>query len=296
MGTALVFYVFFVETCWLKYEQTRVPVDKPLPPGGLSILHLSDIHFKKWEPRKLRIFRSLEKRVYDLILITGDIIDDHRGTENALKALSHLRSRHGTYCIFGNHEYLDYKWFHMFRIILGRKIFPPRRNPRLNELKNGLGKIGIHHLGNRNCRLDRLGITLIGLDDFVAGMCRMERATQHLSSSTFNILLTHHPDSLLAANPKKFDLALCGHTHGGQIRLPFIGPLFTDSKLPKSQASGWTKINGITTYISRGFSSSRHASPRLLCRPEMTEILLVPKGALLSDIPRAPGSSQRPQS
>ena len=67
------------------------------------------------------------------------------------------------------------------------------------------------------------------------------------------------------------------------MRFPFVGPLFTDSKLPKRMASGWVKINGIDTYISRGFGSSRHMSPRLLCRPEMTEILLVPKGALLAD-------------
>ena len=240
------------------------------------------MHFKKWEPRKISIFRSLEKRVYDLILITGDIIDDHNGNASALKALGHLKARHGIYCVFGNHEYLKYKWYHGFRIIFGTKRFRPRKNLHLNELRDGLSKIGIRHLGNRNHRLDRLGVTLVGVDDFIAGMCRMEKATQHLSEDTFNILLTHHPDSLLAASSKKFDLALCGHTHGGQIRLPFVGPLFTDSKLPKHQAAGWVKINAINTYISRGFSSSRHMSPRLLCRPEMTEIILVPKGALLT--------------
>lgn len=240
------------------------------------------MHFKKWEPRKIRIFRSLGKKTYDLVLITGDMIDDIAGNQSALKALAHLRARHGVYCVFGNHEYLHYKWRHALRVILGTKRFKLSKNPKLGEFKDGLSRLGIQHLGNRNHRLEKLGITLVGVDDFIAGQCRMEKATQHLSNTTFNILLAHHPDSLLAANAKKLDLALCGHTHGGQLRLPFIGPLFTDSALPKHMASGWVTINGIRTYISRGFGSSRHSSPRLLCRPEITEILLVPKGALLT--------------
>lgn len=281
-----------METRWLKYEQLRIPASKALPPGGISILHLSDIHFKKWDPRKQRIFRSLGAKTYDLILITGDIIDDYHGNQSAIKALAHLRSRHGIYCVFGNHEYLHYKLHHWLEIIVGRKL-PIRKNPHLNAFKEGLNNLGIHHLGNRNAALEHLGITLVGVDDFTAGLSRMERATQHISRKTFNILLAHHPDSLLAAKSEWFDLALCGHTHGGQIRLPFVGALFTDSKLPKHLAMGRVKINGIDTYISRGMGSSRFMSPRLLCRPEITEMILVPQGALLEAAPSRQRAKER---
>ena len=267
------FYVYIVETRWLKFERLQVKIAKPLLGDEISILHLSDTHFKKRDARKVEIFRTLGRKQYDLILITGDIIDDYHGNLSALKALSYLRARHGIYCVFGNHEYLHYRAHHGIQIILGRK-FLIKKNPRLREFKEGIDALGIHHLGNRHQHLRELGVTLVGVDDFKAGMSRMEKAAENLSTEYFNILLAHHPDSLLAASPGQFDLALCGHTHGGQMRLPFVGALFTDSKLPKHLAMGRVQINGIDTYISRGFSSSRFMSPRFLCRPEITEIVL----------------------
>ncbi len=275
--TGFLVYVFFVETVWIKYERLVIPVAKPLQTGRVRILHLSDLHFKKWDPRKLRIFAALGKKEFDLIVLTGDMIDDFYGNASALSAFEHLRSRYGIYCVFGNHEYLYYSvqtMLHFFRL----HNLPARKNPHLKEFSDGLKKIGIVHLGNRLCVLKELGITLVGVDDFRAGMSRMEKATAELPRDTFNILLAHHPDSLLAAKSEWFDLALCGHTHGGQIRLPFIGALFTDSILPKHLAMGNVQINGINTYISRGLSTSRHTIPRLLCRPEITQIELVGQG------------------
>jgi uncharacterized protein len=270
---ALVFYGVFIESHWFRYKELPIHTRKPLPSGDLTILHLSDIHFKRWSPNLARIFRDLGKRTFDLILLTGDMVDSYHGNKNALKGLGHLRARYGIFCVFGNHEYLKYTPLNFFRFLIGA-VFRPKKNPGLREFENGLAALGIIHIRNRSEALRKLGITLVGVDDFHAGRSHMRKAIRNLSTHTFNLLMTHHPDSVLSANPEWCDFALCGHTHGGQIRLPFWGALVTDSHLNRKTAGGRVRINGIDSYVSHGLGTSGIATARFLCRPEILEFRL----------------------
>ncbi len=99
-----------------------------------------------------------------------------------------------------------------------------------------------------------------------------------LDSATFNIVLSHQPDFALDL-PAGHDIDLClaGHTHGGQIRLPFIGPLTTFSRIPRSQASGSHQVNGTRLCISPGIGMERLWAPRLrfLCPPQIMVVDLM---------------------
>ncbi|MBD1937970.1 hypothetical protein [Microcoleus sp. FACHB-68] len=93
----------------------------------------------------------------------------------------------------------------------------------------------------------------------------------------FHIVLGHAPDCALG--DVDADLLVAGHTHGGQVRLPFVGPVFTRSKIPRSWAAGMTKLTGNRTLIvSRGIGMQRGVAPRVrfLCRPELVIIELLP--------------------
>lgn len=94
----------------------------------------------------------------------------------------------------------------------------------------------------------------------------------------FHIVLGHSPD--FALGRVEADLLVAGHTHGGQVRLPGLGPLLTMSRVPRSWAAGVTSLqDGRTLVVSRGIGMERGAAPRLrfLCRPELVVIDVVPR-------------------
>ncbi len=140
----------------------------------------------------------------------------------------------------------------------------------------------VQWLTDRSTSLDlpKVAIRLTGLSLKTGRMLKAGPADllSSLDSSTFNIVLSHHPDFVLDL-PAGHDIDLClaGHTHGGQICLPFIGPLTTFSRIPRSQVSGSHQVNGTRLFISRGIGMERKWAPRLrfLCPPQIMVIDLM---------------------
>ena len=98
-------------------------------------------------------------------------------------------------------------------------------------------------------------------------------------AEAFHVAFGHAPD--YALGEVEADLLIAGHTHGGQVRLPFIGPIITFSEVPRAWTSGATELSGGRTLIvSRGIGMERGDAPRIrfLCRPEVAIIDVVPKG------------------
>lgn len=102
---------------------------------------------------------------------------------------------------------------------------------------------------------------------------RIERWLQKSSPTDFNILFGHAPDYILGITDLDIDLCLAGHTHGGQIRVPFFGPIMILSQIPKDWAMGYRRINNIHFNVSAGIGAE-HASQlpsiRVNCPPSMT--------------------------
>ena len=262
------FWASFIEPNWYRLRRITIRGQKKIK-HPITILHLSDIHFTKKEGSKRGFFQKLSMLNPDLIFLTGDIIDDDEGIETAVRLISGLRARYGTFLVLGNHDYYDYQWIDNVRYHLGLTRTAIHRNnvPRyVSEMK----KIGVHVLINESVKLQVHGnpVLIGGTDDPVTQKIDFERALHGLSPETLNILLIHQLDGLLKLSHRGVDLAFAGHTHGGQVRIPFLGPIVCDTKLPRRYVEGLHTYQGMTVFVSRGLGAGRTLFPRFACRPE----------------------------
>lgn len=269
-------WMSFIEPHWYVLKKIKIGNQKKLR-KPISILHLSDIHFVKNPGSKRRFFQKLSMLNPDLIFLTGDIIDNNDGINTAVQMISGLRARYGTFLVLGNHEYYDYGWLDSIRYHLGLGKTTVTRNnvPRfIAELK----KIGVHVLVNEPMKLEVHGTPtfIAGTDDPVTQRIDLERALHGMNPHSLNILLVHHLDAILKLSHHGIDFAFAGHTHGGQIRLPFLGPLVCETQLPRQYVEGLHQYKGMTVFVSRGLGAGRSLFPRFFCRPEAIFFELTP--------------------
>lgn len=194
--------------------------------------------FNKRYSAKVFKWRNYRRRVRELVLEVNDLF---------FKTLGDIKC----YGVPGNHDYHD-------------------------GINTVMDNFQIQWLVNKSIINHELKLNIVGLDDFRLGKPSLEVATKEFCVSEYlNILLAHNPDYLTVEAPNlinKFDLALSGHTHGGQIVLPFLGTLVTRTK-QKEYFSGHGKFNQTNIYVNQGFGYGG-VPIRLNCPPEITEILL----------------------
>jgi predicted MPP superfamily phosphohydrolase len=238
-------------------------------PEALTVLHLSDLHFTDRD-RRLRAFLAGLPRP-DVAIITGDILGGPEGVEMAVDALRPVRGRVASWFVLGSNDYYVPKPinpFGYFRPMAHRR----RRRARVSrwkELSALLRAEGWTDLSNVRSLVDLGGlpVELLGLDD--AHIDRHDlRLAPRAEPDRFGIAVMHSPDSVPEAVACGYDLAFAGHTHGGQVALPFVGPLVTNSVMPRRLASGLIRIGGAALSLSPGLGTSKFAPFRFLVRPE----------------------------
>jgi uncharacterized protein len=269
-------WAFFVEPNWHRLRRVSLPNQKKLN-KPITILHLSDIHFVKSIGFKHYFFQKLSMLNPDLIVVTGDVIDTNGGIETAKKYLSGLRARFGTYLVLGNHDYYDYHAKDNLRYYFGGGRKAPNHND-LERFIKAMEDIGIRVLVNDSLKIDVHGtpVLIAGTDDPVTQRVDFEKTLHDLSPKTFNLLLMHQLDGVLMLSHKGVDLVLSGHTHGGQIRLPFLGPIYCDTRLPRKYVNGLNDYKGMNVFVSHGMGQGRFLRPRLFCRPEAAWFEITP--------------------
>lgn len=252
-------------TNWLQFfpprqivwRTVRLPIVN-LPPSleGLRVLHISDLHFRKWYSRAWNLLlEKIAATPPDLILITGDYVDSKRNPYPALplarKFLNGLRARDGIFGIVGNHD--DYVVAYKLRdtpltFIDGKRILTDvRQTPiELIGLPGGL-------------RFD-LEPALI-------------RSFPPRDQAVPRIVLSHYPDHLRYCRGLKSDLFLAGHTHGGQVCLPGGIPIIKHDALPRGLTHGIHHVDGTWLVVSRGLGSTG-LPIRVFCPPEVSEMEL----------------------
>ena len=266
---------------WLYYfpgnQVTQVEVvEKRLalarvPPAwtGLSIVQLTDVHVAgTLVPEYYHCLIDLVcEQNPDLVVLTGDLLDDARYMHACLDGLSRLRPRLGTYAIRGNHD----SW-------AGAK-----------GLAHQFQRTGVHLLDNRCCVLDVAGspLAIIGLEYPHLGRPK-DLDLSVIPEGAFRLLLTHSPDNIDWARQHGMDLMLCGHTHGGQIRLPLLGPVCIPSQYGCKYDGGLFQEDATLMYVSRGLGGD--VPLRLRCRPELPKLMLHP------GVERAPATPCPPMS
>ncbi len=254
---------YLIETVHLDLYAPRLPEAF----DGYTVIQVSDLHMRQMGRRE----RLLERLAHtlppaDLVAVTGDLIHTAAGTEPFLQLAQAFPSRDGAYAIFGNSEH--------------------KNGVRPYAFSRTLAEHGITPLLNRHVLLERgaAQIALAGVDDPVNDKDRLDEALAGVPEGIFTLLLMHSPDGIAEAVVRGVDVVLAGHTHGGQVRLPFFGAPYTHSLLGRRMSDGYysrgrlRRAIGIRPgrtqlYVTRGIGVSG-LSLRFLTRPELTVITL----------------------
>lgn len=235
----------------------------------LRILHLSDLHLCHPESDKIEFLEKVTNEEYDLVFLTGDIFENFTGLSYAHSLLT-SKPRLGAYAVLGNHDYFNYT---MFNKTVGR-IYRPFRVPRdrrnVGPMIKALEKGGFHVLRNSSASLGAAGIHIVGIDYPTIDMNKLRELAGEAGDDDLLLVLFHLPVHLDRISAVGAHLAFGGHTHGGQIRLPGVGAIITDSELPRHEASGLFRRGKTIFHISRGLGADPRTNIRLFCPPAAT--------------------------
>lgn len=253
---AFKFYAEKIEPNDLDVERITIrtnKIKKKIRITHLSDLQTDDIRELHYEARKY----SDEFNPH-LILFTGDVLNHISIQGKVEKYLSEFKKIDSSYFVSGNVDgILDLKDFTR----RSGFIFFDNQAKFLRVQENFIGLIGISLSEFRNKEL-------------------ISKLSMEVNDAEFKILISHYPDSILNVKNSSLDLILAGHTHGGQVCLPFIGPIITLSNVPRKIAAGGLHIyNGIKIIVSRGLGMEGHIAPRIriLNKPHLVLLELVPE-------------------
>jgi uncharacterized protein len=282
-------YGRFVEPAWIETARTRVPWHGP----RLRVVLLTDFHVRPSDSRRMRrIVRRANRLRGDVVLLGGDYVDGQDadgGKLEALAPLAQLRSRLGTFAVLGNHD-SEPAHDDMAHGDEGRGAGADARAAGTAEqepaIVAALRRANVRVLENQRLLVDD-GVQLIGLASFRAGKTDARTAFAGADPALPTLLLAHNWRSLEEPGVGRFDLALAGHTHGGQGCIPLVEVCpFLEEDMPPYRAGLYEWPGGGRLYVSRGLGTSG-IEARLAARPEITVIDLVPQKA----VQRAPATA-----
>ena len=269
VGALCVAYGALVERRWYRLVRYRVPILPAEGPEELTVLHLSDLHFTRRSDRLRRFLEGLPGA--DVTVVTGDIVGEPEAVEDAARALRAVRGRLASYFVLGSNDYFVPRPLNYFRYFRKGRTRRRARRGRAPEMIALLATDGWVHLPNVRtlAALDGLAVELLGLDDPHIGRQDL-RVAPRRHPERFGFAVSHSPDPAPELAALGYDLMVFGHTHGGQVRMPFIGALVTNSHVPRRMASGLVRLGNAYAHISPGLGTSKYAPFRFLCRPEAT--------------------------
>lgn len=260
---------------FLRVEPRQQPESsKPATPlKWLRILHISDLHLTANDSKeKLDFLADVTDDDYDFVFLTGDIFQHDESIKHAAKLLSR-RPRIGAYAVLGNHDYYKYS---MFNKIVGRILpalrHPDNQNRDVEPLVAALEKVGYQVLRNEASYLDDSGICIVGVDWPGIKKNKLLELVSRSPGDWLVMALFHLPRDLAAYHDAGVHYAFGGHTHGGQIRVPGVGAIITDSELERHEASGITYRGRTTIHVSRGLGADPRTNYRLFCPPQASVI------------------------
>jgi predicted MPP superfamily phosphohydrolase len=276
LGVGCVLYGIFIERFRYRVLRHRLDILPAAAGRPLVVLHLSDLHFVRHDPRKSRFLAALPTP--DVTIVTGDFLAEPEAIEAAVEGVRSVRGNLASWFVLGSNDYFIPKPLNYFAYFWkGRKRRRARRG-RGPALVRALVADGWEELTNvrRNVSLDGLEIELLGLDD--AHIRRHDlRVAPRRAEERFGLAVMHSPDSAPEAAALGYGLIVAGHTHGGQVRLPFVGALVTNCSMPPKLASGLIRMGAAVLHTSRGLGTSKYAPFRFWCRPEATFLELRPR-------------------
>lgn len=232
----------------------------------IRVLHITDLHIERLTAREEQLLTLVQKAKPDLIVITGDYVNlsynrDPQTHQQVQQLLRQLKAPGGVFATLGSPT-----------VDLRDQIPPLFDGLPVTLLRHGLQEVDLGH-GRR--------LLLLGLDcthHLPTDRARLAHLVAAAPNDQPQLLLYHSPELMPEATDHGIDLYLCGHTHGGQVRLPFIGPIFTSSQLGREFVMGLYRHGRTHLYVSRGIGLEGLSAPRVrfLCPPEVTLVTIRP--------------------
>lgn len=259
----MVFYGYarFVEPVLLtvKYENIESKLIKNKG-NKIKIIQFSDVHISEFfDMRNLKkTVNKINAEKPDIVVFTGDLIDQYNKYENKENIdeiwdiLSKINAPSGKYAIYGNHDY---------------------GGGAERAFKQIMENSGFQLLTNEKIKINEYNINIIGMDDSIFGVFNKELIISFLDENSFNIVLSHEPDAAEHFLEYSADLFLTGHSHGGQVNLPFIN--YTPP-LAQKYKRGMYFINNYRQtkiYVNIGLGTSK-IPMRFMAKPELTVFTL----------------------
>jgi uncharacterized protein len=269
-GALCVAWGVFVERHWYRLRRYRLDILPAEGPETLTVLHLSDLHFVARDRRKAAFLATLPPA--DVTVVTGDFLAEPRAVEDVVTAVRPVRGRLASWFVLGSNDYFVPRPLNYLRYFKRDRTARRAARGRSAELIALLEADGWEHLrnvGRPGVALDGLAVELVGLDDAHIGWHDL-RVAPRKAPERFGVAVMHSPDSAPETAACGYDLMVAGHTHGGQVRLPWVGALVTNSSMPRRLVSGLIQMNGAILHTSPGMGQSKFAPFRFFCRPEAT--------------------------
>lgn len=250
-------YAFGVEPDWVETTRTTLPVRAPVNAGApdvrsaastVRVLHLSDLHGSTPGPREAAVLATIEREKPDLVVLTGDTCDTGRFGPYAT-FLSALHAPLGVFAVEGNWEH----W-----------------RPSEDEVAT-YRSAGITLLVNESRKL-RDDLWIVGFDDQTGGRPDAAKALRDVPPGVTTLALMHSP-AFFDSVAGRVTFALAGHTHGGQVCVPGLGPLWLPQGCGRYVAGAY-EDRGSSLYVSRGLGTSM-VPVRFFARPELAQVTLV---------------------
>ena len=241
------------DTVW--YEPRALQVESSSLPlnsngGTIRLVQISDLHLSSFNSYFAKVANRVADLQPDLIVLTGDYLEEERNIRGVLSFLRELKATHGIYAVQGNWEY----WSRL----------------EGENLRRHFAGVGVKLLINERADLEINGhaLSIFGLD-YPSSADSLHRLQQGIDRQRFNLLLSHVPGFAHEQLSEHINLILSGHTHGGQVRLPYLPPFY----LPRFSGrfvAGFYQVSQhrIPLYVSRGIGTSV-LPVRFLCRPEI---------------------------
>lgn len=250
----------------LKIVNYTIESDKIDTPVRIALV--TDLHSCRYGDHESELIEAIDSQHPDIILLGGDIFDDKIGNENTIDFLEGINGRYPIYYVTGNHEF----WGGVDQYDVQMSILDDMGIPRLQG-----DVLSLDINGN--------SIGLAGVDDYDGYLVdedliledQFVDAYLNLDADSYNIILAHRPEYIDTYSAHNYDLALCGHAHGGQWRIPgLLNGLYAPNQgmFPK-YAGGLYTMGNTTMIVSRGLARESTRLPRLYNRPELVIVDLV---------------------
>ena len=273
LGAAIgfIYYSHYVEPARLRLSERRVSVARlPAALEGVRIVHFSDLHIKSpnkpFAPRMARraveLVAGLEA---DLICLTGDLGQASRFIALAAETLAPL-TRRPVFVVMGNHDH--------DKMLEAELVGPPVQHLTAEEWCATAAAGGLQVLHNRHEVLAVRGcpVLIAGAGDASCGWDDLPGALRGAATGALHLLLSHSPDIVDLPESDWADLVLCGHTHGGQARLPWFGTPWAPVWRDRRRSEGLFRVGETLCFVTRGVGAGIRT--RFLCPPEVCVLTL----------------------